>query len=98
PALEKASAELRGVAYEVRPLPKAETPSPAAASKPAEPPNTAGYKVGNTIEVEWQGKWFRARILEQRGDSYKIHYDGYGSNWDEWVKANRMRRSASRGR
>ena len=47
---------------------------------PGKPPGKAGY----CIQAEWQSNWFWL------GDSSswvgdKIHYDGYGSSWDEWI-------------
>ena len=43
------------------------------------------------VEVEWEGRWYPATILEVRGAKYRIHYLGYGSEWDEWVDATRLR-------
>lgn len=50
------------------------------------------YKTGNRVEANWRGTWYKASILEVKGDSYKIRYDGYDSS-DEWVKANQLRSS-----
>jgi uncharacterized caspase-like protein len=47
------------------------------------------------VEVEWQGNWYRAVILETRGAKYKIHYLGYGAEWDEWIDAARLRRAST---
>lgn len=55
--------------------------------------NGQEYKTGNTVEANWNGAWYKAVILEVRGDSYKIRYDGYGAEWDEWVKAPKLRAS-----
>ena len=51
----------------------------------------AGYKVGDKIEVQGNAEWFKAEVLEVKGDSYKIAFDGYGSAYHEWVKTDRMR-------
>jgi len=48
-------------------------------------------QAGERVEVEWQGNWYRAVILETRGARYRIHYLGYGAEWDEWVDAARLR-------
>jgi hypothetical protein len=50
---------------------------------------------GARVEVEWQGDWYPAVILETRGAQYKIHYVGYGAEWDEWVEAARLRRAST---
>ena len=42
-------------------------------------------------EVLWGGKWYPARILHKKGDRHKIHYEGWGNEWDEWVTAERIR-------
>jgi hypothetical protein len=44
------------------------------------------------VEVEWEGDWYPATILEARGAKYKIHYLGYSTEWDEWIEAARLRR------
>lgn len=45
------------------------------------------------VEVEWRGKWWPARVREQRGGRYLIRYVGYGPEWDEWVTDARLRRA-----
>lgn len=50
------------------------------------------WAVGALIEVNWKGSWYKASILDARDGKYKIHYDGYGPEWDEWVTPGRMRR------
>jgi RNA binding activity-knot of a chromodomain len=49
------------------------------------------YSVGNKVEILWSGSWYKGEVLEVNNDKYKIHYDGYGSNWDEWVTSERLR-------
>jgi hypothetical protein len=43
--------------------------------------------------VEWKGTWYPAEIIASSGNSNLIHYTGYGTQWDEWVTAERMRYS-----
>ncbi|WP_207496949.1 agenet domain-containing protein [Aridibaculum aurantiacum] len=47
--------------------------------------------VNQQVEVNWKGKWYKARILEVKGNNYKVRYDGYSSKWDETVTAARIR-------
>ena len=47
---------------------------------------------GDHVEVEWQGEWWGALVIEARCDLYKVHYTGFDSSWDEWVEKPRMRR------
>lgn len=53
------------------------------------------YTKGQKVQVEWKGKWYASTILEVGTDAnagkYKIHYDGWGSEWDEWVGPSRMK-------
>ena len=51
-----------------------------------------GFKVGDAVEVLWKGTWYPAQVIEAKPDEWKIHYDGYESSWDEWVKTDRIRR------
>ncbi|MCW5832642.1 MAG: hypothetical protein KIS78_09555 [Labilithrix sp.] len=44
------------------------------------------------VEVEWRGSWWPAVVLEKRGgERWLVHYDGYGSDWDEVVGSERVR-------
>lgn len=49
------------------------------------------WKAGDKVEVKWNGKYYPATVNEIQGDRYKISYDGYGRNWDEWVSAASIR-------
>lgn len=49
------------------------------------------WKPEETVEVEWQGKWFKAEILRADGDSYAVHYVGYDAEYDESVAPSRIR-------
>ncbi len=50
------------------------------------------YSVGDSVQVKWKGTWYPAKILKAQGGQFFIHYDGYGSNWDEWVGLGRMKK------
>lgn len=49
---------------------------------------------GGKVEVAWHGTWYPATIKAgpNAARACQISYDGYGSEWDEWVGADRMRR------
>ncbi|MDD5175859.1 MAG: caspase family protein [Sterolibacterium sp.] len=49
------------------------------------------FVAGDPVDVEWKGSWWPASVLEIRKDKYKIHYDGYGNEWDEFVGRSRIR-------
>jgi hypothetical protein len=48
-------------------------------------------RAGDAVEVEWRADWWPARILEVRGDRYRVRYDGYDASWDETVGEERVR-------
>lgn len=51
------------------------------------------YNVGEAVMVEWKNGWYPAKVIALgSGGKYRIHYDGYGSEWDEFVSAARMRK------
>jgi hypothetical protein len=42
--------------------------------------------------VEWHGKYYEATVLSTTPDGLtRIHYDGYGPEWDEDVGEDRIR-------
>jgi hypothetical protein len=53
--------------------------------------STPAWQVRDEVEVEWQGGWFPAVVLEKRGSRLLVHYEGYGSDWDELVGSDRVR-------
>lgn len=68
-------------------------PAPVQKSSPAagETAGNVTFRRGDTVEVEWQGSWYPAEILNLLNGQYRIHYVGYGSNWDETVGPERIR-------
>jgi len=51
----------------------------------------AAVKVGSSVKVQWDGKWYPARVLAVDGARTQVHYEGFGAEWDEWVGPERMR-------
>jgi hypothetical protein len=51
----------------------------------------AARPAGQKVQVEWNGKWYPARVLEERLGLHKVHYDDHEDTWDEWVAAERIR-------
>jgi hypothetical protein len=52
----------------------------------------AALRAGDAVEVLWGGSYWPARVMARAGaDRYAIHYDGYGSEWDETVGPDRLR-------
>jgi hypothetical protein len=48
------------------------------------------YKVGQELQVLWQGQAYRAKVVKVAGDFHFITYPGYGHEWDEWILSNRV--------
>ena|SRR5262245_49016031 len=51
-----------------------------------------GYQTGEAVMVLWHGSWWPAHVIQPGVKSWKIHYDNYGNNWDEWVGPSRIRK------
>ena len=49
------------------------------------------YKIGDRVRVEWHGQIYPAVVSGIVGqERYRIHYEGYGSEWDETVGLSRI--------
>jgi hypothetical protein len=49
------------------------------------------YKIGDRVRVEWHGQMYPAVITGIVGsERYRIHYEGYGAEWDETVGLSRI--------
>lgn len=48
-------------------------------------------RAGERLEVQWKKDWYRAQVVDSRGEQLKIHYVGYADSWDEWVGPERIR-------
>lgn len=51
-------------------------------------------RVGRMVEVRWGQDWYRAQIVDVRGEQLKVHYYGYEESDDEWVTDERVRAAA----
>ena len=47
--------------------------------------------MSNGAQILWGGQWWNGTVLQQRGNQYYIHYDGYDDSWNEWVGPDRIR-------
>lgn len=54
--------------------------------EPDAPSSGLRFGVGAAVCVEWSGTWWNATVVSIVGpDSWRIHYDGWSSRWDENV-------------
>jgi hypothetical protein len=48
--------------------------------------------VGQRVEAQWKGKWYKAKVIDTDGSRSKVSYVGFGSDWDEWLPSEKVRR------
>ena len=56
------------------------------------PASKGNQKAKGDVMVQWGGTWFSATILKTENGKSLVHYDDWGSNWDEWVTPNRIKK------
>ncbi len=54
-------------------------------------PRSTQTRVGERVEVLWNGTWYRAQVEAERSNALQIHYIGYARSWDEWAPLDRVR-------
>ncbi len=52
---------------------------------------SARYQVGQAVDILEGATWYAGRVLQVQGGRYEISYDGWSSQWNEWVDATRLR-------
>lgn len=53
---------------------------------------TNKFKIGDRVRAEWHAHTYNAVIVGIVGpERYRLHYEGYGSEWDENVGRERLR-------
>lgn len=65
-------------------------PVPAPPAAPGTPPPVT-YGVGDAVEVNEDGAWYPARIVELYDGRYRVQYDEGAGGRDEWVTIGRIR-------
>lgn len=69
------------------------TPEPPAKvrAKALAAAQTNIYKVGDRVRVEFHGHVYPATVIGIIGqERYRVHYDGYGPEWDETIGRDRI--------
>jgi hypothetical protein len=59
--------------------------------KVSERPPLARVQVGQKLEARWHATWWAAEVVAAKNGFFKIHYTGWGSEWDEWMEIDRLR-------
>ena len=47
--------------------------------------------VGQRVEVEEDGKWYKAEVIDTDGEQREVHYVQFDDSWDAWVGLERIR-------
>jgi hypothetical protein len=75
---------------------RSKPPASGSASASAAPTPLGVYKLGDRVRVEWHGSIYTATIVNVLGDDrYRVHYEGYGTEWDEDIALGRIQRKGS---
>lgn len=61
-----------------------------AATQPAA--GSVTFAKGDKVQVEENGKWYPATVLDVRPGEWYIHYDGYAAQYDLWVGPARIKK------
>ena len=48
-------------------------------------------EVGQRVQIEWGGVWYKGQILQVQGGLHLVHYEGFPSEDDEWTPLRRLR-------
>ena len=49
--------------------------------------------ISRRVEVRSDGDWYKARVIDARGELYRVHYFGFEDSDDEWVGLRQLRTS-----
>jgi Agenet domain len=66
-------------------------PEPAAAPTAAQAEAPPKLAVGTKVEIQRNNKWLPGAVVQVTGDKWLVSYDGWGSEWNETVAAERIR-------
>jgi hypothetical protein len=66
-------------------------PPPKVRAKALQAAQTNVYKISDRVRVEWHGSMYPAVVVGIVGqERYRIHFEGYGDEWDDTVGLNRI--------
>lgn len=57
----------------------------------AEAADNAAPRVGDRCEAEYDGKWYKVKILAAKNERYKVTWIGWPRDQDSWVEAGQLR-------
>ncbi|MBV9241685.1 MAG: hypothetical protein JO314_06745 [Acidobacteria bacterium] len=56
------------------------------------PHSDSPFKVGDRVEISYKNQWYKGRVLDIKGGSHYVSYDGYDTDENEWVPTKRIRK------
>jgi hypothetical protein len=59
--------------------------------RPLPPTAARAYADGAPVLAEWDGDWYEAKVTGFKLGLHRVAYDGWSSDWDEWVPAGRLK-------
>ena len=62
-----------------------------AEKNPTSTTTAAAFQVGDKVDIQWNGSFWKGEVLERKGDKFRVHYTGWSASWDEDVTADRLR-------
>jgi len=66
--------------------------APAASASASDGHTLSRYKQGQRVRVLWHDRIYPATIVEVlRDERYRVHYEGFGPEWDETIDASRIK-------
>lgn len=53
------------------------------------------YEIGQWVDVkDTIDQWLEAQIIQVRNNQVYVHYNGWGTRWDEWIEMSSPRIAA----
>jgi hypothetical protein len=52
-------------------------------------------EISKRVEVRSEGKWWKARVIDARVNTFRVHYYGWEDSDDEWVRLDQIREPAA---
>jgi hypothetical protein len=52
----------------------------------------AQYTQGEGVLIEYQGEWYKGKVIEVKTPNYLISYDDYDASWNEIVSSDRLKK------
>lgn len=58
--------------------------------RPYNPPIIAE---GSEVQIEFEGEWYKGKVIKVQHGLHRVHYEGFTDNDDEWVPRKRLKKA-----